>query len=440
MRSKTFSLCLLRLRPWIKISLYLFLGIFLLFPRLIFAQAKTTRIHLDEATIKKGYTVQSDKGDFLVGIRPNVFQEELTVKLENLDNPPAELPKGKQAVSNFYLYDIQMSEPRVLEKPIVLALKYESDTIYKKEIHFWNRTTQSWQRIPSTIDYKNKYVRAFIHFPYSQIAVFEDRNSIAGPTKITNSWGVELDARAAIVVDDKSGKILFEKNANQRLPLASLTKIMTAVIFLETNPDFDREVEIIAADNAPGARLYLTPGDRVRVGDLFFASLVGSKNNATKALARATGLTRAEFVRRMNQKASELGLTNTHFVEVTGLDYRNQSSALDYARLSLYALRKMRMLQGTTTKRYSFKTLNTNKLLSFNNTNKLVNSTLYLTGGKTGHLPPSWGGINYSLMTKAKNSSGDEVIAVVLGNNSSKDVFNEVESLIRWSFANYKWE
>ena len=331
-----------------------------------------------------------------------------------------------------------MSEPRVLEKPIWIALKYESESLNRKQIYFYDHVTAGWKPIPTNLDEQNSYARAAIHFPHSHLVVLEEQQT-SGPTKITNSWGIATDARAAIIIDDESGNILFAKNADEQLPLASLTKLMTAVIFLETNPDFNRVVTISAADDAVGAHLNVSPGDQLRVRDLFYASLVGSKNNATKALAHSTGLSEVDFVARMNQKAAELGMNNSQFVEVTGLDHRNRASAIDYAKLSQYALRKMEILQGSTTKNYSFWTTNSGKFLSCNNTNKLVNSQLTVTGGKTGYLPPSWGGIYYNLMTKAKDHYGNEVITVTMGNPSYYDVQHEVESLINWGFGNYHW-
>jgi D-alanyl-D-alanine carboxypeptidase len=201
----------------------------------------------------------------------------------------------------------------------------------------------------------------------------------------------------------------------------------------------DQEVMISSYDGAIGAYIDLVPGDIVKTHDLFFTTLVGSKNNAAKALARSTSMSTTDFVNRMNNKAQELGLTNTSFADVTGLNSGSQSSAIDYAKLSIYAYKKMEMLQASTTKNYGFSTVNSGKYLFCNNTNKLLNGSLYITGGKTGYLPYSSGGINYNLMVKAKNSDGHEVVGVIMGNNSFHDLQSEMESLIGWGFNNYRW-
>jgi len=425
----------------IKNLLLMFGGILLLFPFVSKAEVITRRVHLDAETIAKGYTVDIlANRDFRVGIFPNVFKEESSIKLEKLDENEIEnIPEGKSLVSDLYLYDISMDKPYVLDDPIILALKYESDSIYKKEVHFYNRVTSKWQAIPTQIDYENKEARAYIHFPYSKVAVLEDQNYSIGPTKIEDNSNIGIDGLSAVLVDEKSGKILFEKNANQKLPLASLTKVMTAIIFLENNPGFDYEIIISPYDSAIGAYIGLSSGDVVKARDLFFTTLVGSKNNATKALARSTSLSTTDFLNRMNNKAQELGLANTSFADVTGLNSGSQSSAIDYAKLSIYAYKKMEMLQASTSKSYGFSILNSDKYLSCANTNKLLNSSLYITGGKTGYLPYSFGGINYNLMVKAKNSDGHEVVGVIMGNNSPSAIRSDLESLIRWGFDNYKW-
>lgn len=430
-----------KVKQKIKILSLVFLGLLLTLPYKSSAETIARRIHLDADTIVKGYTVDLLDQGFRVGIFPNVFKEESSIKLEKLDENELEnTPEGKSLISDLYLYDISMDRPYVLDDPITLILNYESDSVYKKEVHFYNREINRWQAIPTQVNSENSQAQAHIHFPYSKVAVFEDQNYSEGPEKITDSYGVGLDALSAVLVDDKSGKVLFEKNASQKLPLASLTKVMTATIFLENNPGMDHEIMISSYDNAVGAHIGLASGDIVKTRDLFYTTLVGSKNNAAKALARSTGMSTTDFVNRMNNKARDLGLTDTSFVGVTGLNSGNQASAIDYAKLSIYAYKNLEMLQGSTVKSYGFSTINTGKYLWCANTNKLLHSPLYITGGKTGYLPYIWGGINYNLMVKARDNDGNEVVGVVMGNNSASDIRSEMESMIRWGFENYQWD
>jgi len=240
-----------------------------------------------------------------------------------------------------------------------------------------------------------------------------------------------VHSSSAIVVDGLTGDVLWSKNKDLVLPIASLTKLMTAYVFLETNTPMDKVVTYLKEDNAEGAKVYLRPGDQVITRDLFYSTLVGSANNMAKALARSTGLTQEEFVRRMNDQAAKWGLSDTYFVEVTGLDPANTSTVEDLAILSRNVLGKIDMLWATAAKGYSFTTINTERLHSFKNTNRLTyKSDLLITGGKTGYLHEA----GYCLMTRAKDQNGRRVIAIVLNSPDSQTRFNEVEALLNWSF------
>ncbi len=164
-----------------------------------------------------------------------------------------------------------------------------------------------------------------------------------------------LSAKSAIVVDPDSSKILYSKNAHLRLPPASTTKVMTAVIALESLP-LDRWVVVSRrASAALPSKAGLTPGAKYRVKDLILATLVSSSNDAAVALAEAVSKTEKKFVYRMNLKALALGMHNTRFVNATGLPEKKGPSqfttAFDLAKLMRYALRDKRIDQtlGVTT-------------------------------------------------------------------------------------------
>ncbi|MFA6908440.1 MAG: RlpA-like double-psi beta-barrel domain-containing protein, partial [Patescibacteria group bacterium] len=195
-----------------------------------------------------------------------------------------------------------------------------------------------------------------------------------------------VNSTAAIAVDSATGTVLFSKNTDAAMPIASLTKLMTAVVFLETEPSFDSVVTYQAEDNAIGAKLYVSPGETMRVKDLWYSGLVGSANNAVRALARSTGLSEKDFVQRMNDKAKSWGLSHTNFADVTGLDPRNTSTVGEYAIVASKVLKDIRLLQATTMTSYSFSTINTGKAHTIINKNKMLASTWYVTGTKTGYL------------------------------------------------------
>ncbi len=250
------------------------------------------------------------------------------------------------------------------------------------------------------------------------------------------SLGIKITAPAAIVLDIKSGEVLFDKNIHQPMPIASLTKLMSTLVFLENNSDLDQEVIIKKEDWQPGSTVAFYAGDRVTLRDLFYSSLAGSANNAMMALAHASGLSEEEFIKKMNSRAKLLGLKNTQFVEPTGLDAGNVSTAYDIARLASYALRDGNIKQAVTTTDYGFRVRNTGRFQKVSNTNKLLKSFLHITGGKTGFTEAA----DYCLASRITNDQGGEIMVVVLGSTSEQARFQEVKGLAWWTFENYKWE
>ncbi|PIY95885.1 MAG: hypothetical protein COY66_05715 [Candidatus Kerfeldbacteria bacterium CG_4_10_14_0_8_um_filter_42_10] len=248
---------------------------------------------------------------------------------------------------------------------------------------------------------------------------------------IASPAAVSIDSPSGILIDAGSGQVLWEKNSAEVRSLASITKLMTALVFLETNTPFDKVVAMEQSDAVGGSSLRVSVGETLKVQDLFYSMLVGSANNASLALARSTGLGQEEFVSRMNAKAQSLGLTNTHFTDPSGIDPGNQSTAHGIALLSQEALKSFIMLQGTTTKEYTFTTISHGIFHRIKNTNELLDSSLYVTGGKTGYLDEA----GYCLMTKARNSQGSEVIAVVLGAVTSSSRFSDTEKLLEWGLG-----
>ncbi|MFA5052410.1 MAG: RlpA-like double-psi beta-barrel domain-containing protein, partial [Patescibacteria group bacterium] len=242
-----------------------------------------------------------------------------------------------------------------------------------------------------------------------------------------------ISSKAAIAVNVATGDVLYEKNSSQVLPVASLTKIVSAMVFLDTNTPWDTVVAYEAGDNAIGSKLYVSPGETMTVKDLYYAGLVGSANNAVNALARSTGLTRAEFVQRMNDKAAVLGLKDTHFTDPTGLDPTNVSSVADYAKIAVAALKDFRILQGTTMPVYSFTTINIGQAHTIKNQNKMIGSSWYITGMKTGYLDEAL----YCLMVKARASreSSPDVVTIVLGSATDSQRYAETNALIAYALA-----
>ncbi|MBU2229072.1 hypothetical protein KJ810_01540, partial [Patescibacteria group bacterium] len=237
-----------------------------------------------------------------------------------------------------------------------------------------------------------------------------------GPIKTSESSGVHLTASSAIVIDKATGKILFQKEPDSQLSIASITKLMTAFVFLENNPGFDKTGQIGVGENSlEGSRVQVKSDDLMTIEDLFYASLVGSANNATQALVHSTGLTGEEFILEMNKKAKSLGMENTFYVEPTGLNSGNVSTANDLAKLGKVAFEKKEIRDATTRKEHTFITLGNNEFHKQTSTNDLLDSYLNITGGKTGFTYDA----GYCLIVQAENEQKNEVIAVVLDSESS---------------------
>lgn len=231
-------------------------------------------------------------------------------------------------------------------------------------------------------------------------------------------------ARNAILVDPRTGEVLFAKNAQRQVPIASLTKLMTALVFLEQKPNLRRVVEVHAEDMSGAGRTQLRLNEPVALGDLLHMSLMCSDNVATRVLARSAGLESDAFVTRMNRKAHELGLDETHFVEFTGLDERNVSSASDVARL-LHAAAHDPLIQDiTTTREYAFRTTRRDHV--FRNTNRLLYGRYSVLGGKTGFI--SEAGYCYATWVR---EYGRDLIAVVLGAPTEATRFADAVRLIQ---------
>jgi len=234
-------------------------------------------------------------------------------------------------------------------------------------------------------------------------------------------------ARNAIILDPATERVLYEKASGNTVPIASLTKLMTALVFFEQKPDLRRDVEVTRAEIAGGGHTQLRNHEMVSLYDLLHMSLMCSDNVATRVLARESGLSAGDFVARMNQKAAELGLASTHYVEFTGLDERNVSSASDIAKLLSKAQEHYLIREITTTPTYVFTSASPIRTHQIVNTNRLLRSGRYeVNCGKTGYISES----GYCFATSIRNK-GRDLIAVVLGAPTAATRFADVIRLVQ---------
>ncbi len=242
-----------------------------------------------------------------------------------------------------------------------------------------------------------------------------------------------ITARAYIVVNAETGEVLAAKNENLSHVQASLTKLMTALVVLDSKPKLKKVVAITAADqkagscSSGGACIKAKAGVKFTVDGLFHAALIPSANNAANALARSTGLSMEEFVEKMNKKAQSLGAVNTKFKEPTGMDPGNISTATDYAKivaavfdnsyLKNIAIREKYTLRSSNNSKYSQVIKNTDKLLA--------DKEIKILGAKTGFLDES----RYNFAAIARYKNGPKLAIVVLGEEHLYSAFAETKLL-----------
>ncbi len=246
---------------------------------------------------------------------------------------------------------------------------------------------------------------------------------------------------AAVVIDVASGERLYAYAADQAWPAASLTKLMTALVFLDRQPRWDRVTALTKGDEVGGGRLRVRTGTRVSVRDLFYSSLVGSANNTTMALVRTSGVGLKKFIQRMNLKTKVMGLKQTKFVDPTGISPRNVSTAADLATLGLVAFRNPNIRQAAATSEYAFNLRNTGQKKVIHNTNHLLtrDPEILVTGGKTGYLVEARHNLVVELSANTGATQAPKLMVVVLGAPSSAAMFASAKSLAQWAWKAYEW-
>ncbi len=254
------------------------------------------------------------------------------------------------------------------------------------------------------------------------------RRSAPAPVAFDPNRPHTLGVAAAIVVDNYTGAILWSKNETERRSVASLTKLMTALVFLDESPDLDDSTTVTMADVTGAGRSHVRGQNRVAVMDLFRCALISSDNAATRALARSTGLSDAEFVRRMNERARLMGMTNTVYTETTGLDAGNMSTATDQAILLRAATEDPLIREISSTPVYSFPCSRRTETLT--NTNRLLRSRNDIVSSKTGFTRPA----GYCL-AMAVGKDDPRLTTVVLGAQSNAGRFAESAKLVNWALS-----
>jgi D-alanyl-D-alanine endopeptidase (penicillin-binding protein 7) len=241
----------------------------------------------------------------------------------------------------------------------------------------------------------------------------------------------DIRAEAAIIYNPETGQVLWESNAQDQRSIASITKVMTAAVFLENSPDLSEKVVVQRADMRAASTTFLRAGYSVTKKDLLHLLLIGSDNAAARVIARTSPQGTDGFIKRMNEKAKELGLASTSYVDTSGLLSDNVSSALDMAKLITYVSGDDRISGIMRMSQYSFNV--GRKAVTVNSTNQLVRQgDVDVQAGKTGFIRKA----GYCLATLLRlPQGGPQVAVVVLGAKSNAGRFWETRHLFNWLSA-----
>lgn len=258
----------------------------------------------------------------------------------------------------------------------------------------------------------------------------------AAQTSAAVGQTLEINAKSAFLIEPYSKQVLYESNADEVLPPASITKIMSLLLVMEAidRGTLSTETVLTASEHAcsmGGSQIWLEPGEAMSVDDLLKAAVIASANDATVVLGEAIAGSEEGFVAMMNERAKQLGMTNTHFVNCTGLDAEGHlTTARDVGLMSA------ELIRHPLIKNYStvwMDTLRDGKS-ELVNTNKLVRFYPGTTGLKTGTTSKA----GHCLSACAKRGEL-ELVAVIMGGNTSPDRFNGAKKLLDYGFANYTY-
>ncbi len=240
-----------------------------------------------------------------------------------------------------------------------------------------------------------------------------------------------LTATSAIAIDSESNMVLFAKDPNKSVPIASTTKIMTALTALSIYEQ-NQELTVYDISMAGGASMGLKPGERITFRSLLYGMMLNSGNDAAFTIAQNHPGGTVGFVREMNKKAAELGLENTHFDNPAGFDSSNHySSAADLSKMALIAHQNPVLARIVATKYTTVASVNKQIVHNLVNLNRLLDIDGVI-GFKTGYTLQAKE--NLVALIEKKNR---KILTVVLG---SDDRFGETELLFDWIFTNFTWE
>lgn len=258
------------------------------------------------------------------------------------------------------------------------------------------------------------------------------------PAKILNLKTISLKAVSAVVYETHSRARIFNQNGDVPRSIASLTKLMTAITFLDTKPDWNKEIVVKQSDIEAGAKANFFVNDKLKIKDVFTIALMASDNSAINVLVRSTGISEQDFVVLMNNKAKELRLNSFQFSDPTGLDVNNRGTALGVAKLAEKALAHPEIAAALKIYNFSFN-VSPQVVRHAVSTDQLIGRTLpqgaRMLIGKTGHLNEA--GYCFVGVFEFK---GKKIITAILGAPIAENRFSETIKVLDWTLRGYLWD
>ncbi len=270
----------------------------------------------------------------------------------------------------------------------------------------------------------------------------EKKDLVRPPERLSGSMDPQVGSKTAILIDVPSSYVMYGKNAEEKVPIASTTKIMTAIVVLD---DFSERLGDIVTITYPminveGSDIQLKVGEKITVADLLKGLLIMSGNDTATALAIHFG-GKEQFVTAMNRKAQELNLSNTLFKDPAGLDDEGYSTAHDLAVLAAFAMRHNQFREIVKTPEMTIASVGGEIIHELKSSNRLIKGDdalyyPYATGIKTGFTYAA----GHCLVSAAQNND-HEILGVILNTNENSVTASAAESrkLLEWGFANWQW-
>lgn len=305
---------------------------------------------------------------------------------------------------------------------LIIPITYAEEVIYDKEVTNTNDNVVINEEETNSEELKEK----------KEMSLEEEQ------TNEDDDLNLAKNAKSAIMLEASTGKIIYEKNADEQLSMASMTKMMTLLLIMENieNGNLKWDEMITASENAAsmgGSQIFLEIGEQMTVEDLVKGICIGSGNDAAVAMAERIGGTEENFVKMMNDRAKELGLKNTNFQNACGLDTKGHySSARDMALIAKELVKHKKILEYTGTYE-DYLRKNTDNSFWLVNTNRLVRYYQGVDGLKTGYTSEA----GYCITTTAKRNNM-RLITVVMGEPTSQVRNAETTTMLDYGFNTYQ--